>query len=390
MIMYTTIEKDDKYIANTYARAPVVLVKGAGSVAFDETGKEYVDLGTGIGVLPFGFCDAEWTDCVKTQLDCIQHTSNLYYTKPCADLAEIICNKTGMKKVFFSNSGAEANECAIKLARRYGELKHGKHRYKIITLKNSFHGRTIATLTATGQDAFHKKFTPMLDGFLYLELGDVNGFKKLIENGDVCAVMMESVQGEGGVISLDKSFVRDIIKIANEKDVLVIFDEVQTGNGRTGKLYGYMNFDITPDVFTTAKGLGGGLPVGACVMGGKTCDVFTCGDHGSTFGGNPVACAGAISILNRLTDDFLHEVQKKGQYVFDELSDAKGIVSVTGLGLMIGIKTVKPVKEIIDACRSKGVLCLSAKDKLRILPALNIPMDVLKKAVETIKEVAGE
>jgi len=388
--MDKTIKKDTTFVANTYARVPVVFEKGKGSIVVDERGKEYIDLGTGIGVTSFGFTDEVWTTAVKNQLDLIQHTSNLYYNKPCADLAELICTKTGMKKVFFSNSGAEANECAIKVARRYGELNYGKDRYKIITLKNSFHGRTMATLTATGQDVFHQKFTPMLDGFLYLDAGDIDGFDALTKTGDVCAIVMEAVQGEGGVIPLDEIFVRDIIKKAKEKDILVIFDEVQTGNGRTGELYGYMNYGVTPDMFTTAKGLGGGLPIGACVMGDKVENVLGFGDHGSTYGGNPVACAGAITVLNRLTTEFLEEVKIKGDYIKSQLNGAKGIVSVTGKGLMVGIKTEKPVKEMLDKCRDLGVICLSAKDKVRLLPALNIPMETLKKAVEIIKQVAGE
>ena len=388
--MDKTIKKDTTFVANTYARVPVVLERGKGSIVVDEKGKEYIDLGTGIGVTSFGFNDEVWTTAVKNQLDLIQHTSNLYYNKPCADLAELICTKTGMKKVFFSNSGAEANECAIKVARRYGELNHGKERYKIITLKNSFHGRTMATLTATGQDVFHQKFTPMLDGFLYIDAGDIDGFDALTKTGDVCAIVMEAVQGEGGVIPLDEIFVCDIIKKAKEKDILVIFDEVQTGNGRTGELYGYMNYGVTPDMFTTAKGLGGGLPIGACVMGDKVENVLGFGDHGSTYGGNPVACAGAITVLNRLTTEFLEEVKNKGDYIKSQLNGAKGIVSVTGKGLMVGIKTEKPVKEMLDKCRELGVIYLSAKDKVRLLPALNIPMETLKKAVEIIKQVAGE
>ena len=388
--MLNTIEKDNLFVANTYNRCPIVFEKGKGSILYDENGKEYIDLGTGIGTASFGFSDDVWTESVKAQLDKLQHISNLYYTKPCADLAELICNKTGMKKVFFANSGAEANECAIKVARRYGEINHGKDCYKIVTLKNSFHGRTLATLSATGQEVFHQKFTPMVDGFLYLDAGDIEGFRKYAKNGDVCAIIMEAVQGEGGVLPLDEEFVRDIIEIAKKEDILVVFDEVQTGNGRTGKLYGYMNFGVTPDMFTTAKGLGGGLPIGACVMGEKVQSVLGFGDHGSTYGGNPVACAGAISVLSRLTDEFLEEVKVKGEYLFNELSNLKGVVSVSGKGLMIGVKTVKPIGEVLATLRDRGVICLSAKDKLRLLPALNIPMETLKKAVEIIKTVLGE
>lgn len=388
--MSNIIQKDNDYIAHTYARTQVVLDHGKGSIVCDENGKEYIDLGTGIGVTAFGFSDNAWTEAVKDQLDKLQHASNLYYTKPCADLAELICTKTGLKKVFFANSGAEANECAIKVARKYGELKKGKDCYKIITLKNSFHGRTLTTLSATGQDVFHKQFLPLTDGFIHVDAGDIDAVKTHIDKGDVCGILMEAVQGEGGVLPLDNDFVKETVKIAKDNDVLVMFDEVQTGNGRTGKLYGYMNFGVTPDVFTTAKGLGGGLPIGACVIGEKAENVLSYGDHGSTYGGNPVASAGAISVLSRLTDDFLGEVAKKGEYVFDELKDAKGVLSVTGKGLMIGIKTEKDVKEVLKGCLEKGVICLSAKDKLRLLPALNIPFETLKKAIEIIKQVIAE
>ena len=388
--MSMTIIKDQSFVASTYKRVPVVFDHGKGSIVVDENGKEYIDLGTGIGVTAFGFCDDQWVKAVSDQANILQHASNLYYTKPCADLAEIICNKTGLNKVFFANSGAEANECAIKVARKYGAQKKGNDCYKIVTLKNSFHGRTITTLSATGQDVFHSQFTPLTDGFIHIEAGDDKAFSELVKNGDVCAIMMEAVQGEGGVLPLTNEFVTKICQIAKENDVLVIFDEVQTGNGRTGKLYGYMHYGVMPDIITTAKGLGGGLPIGVCVMGEKTKDVLTFGDHGSTYGGNPIASAGAITVLNRLTDEFLEEVRLKGEYVFESLKDAKGVISVTGKGLMIGIKTEKPAPEVLQKCREEGVICLSAKDKVRLLPALNIPFETLKKAIEIIKKVVGE
>ncbi|MBQ3116373.1 MAG: aspartate aminotransferase family protein [Clostridia bacterium] len=376
---------DKTYVANTYARFPVEIVSGKGSYLYSTEGKEYIDMGSGIGVTAFGIADEEWISAVTAQLGKVQHTSNLYYTEPCARLAEILCTKTGMNKVFFGNSGAEANECAIKVARKYAADKKGKDYNVIITLQNSFHGRTLATLSATGQDKFHELFNPLVPGFVHTPANDLEALKEAVKNNKACAVMIECVQGEGGVNCLDKDFVLGVQEVCNENDLILIVDEVQTGNGRTGKLYSYMNFGITPDVVTTAKGLGGGLPIGCCLMNQKTEAVLGFGDHGSTFGGNPVCAAGAISVLERLTDEFLLEVDKKSKYVFNELSGAKGVESISGAGLMIGIKTTRPVKEVLNECIENGVLCLTAKDKLRLLPALNIPMETLKKAVEVIK-----
>ncbi len=377
-------EKDGLYIANTYARFPICLKSGKGSLVTDEEGKEYIDMATGIAVNSFGFCDNAWIDAVTKQLGTLQHTSNLYYSKPCADLAELICTKTAMKKVFFSNSGAEANECAIKTARKYAAEKKGSDYYTIITLKNSFHGRTVTTLAATGQEAFHKDFLPLTDGFVYVEADNCDELIKAVENNKVAAVMFETVQGEGGVLPLDEKFVKTVFELAEKYDFLTIADEVQTGNGRTGKLYGYMNYGVKPDIFTTAKGLGGGLPLGATVLGEKAADVLTPGSHGSTFGGNPAVCAGAISILSRITDELLAEVNAKSDYIFKSLSSAKGVKSVTGKGLMIGIETEKDASEVIAECQKNGVLVIKAKSKVRLLPALNIPDDLLKKAVDVI------
>nr|MBO4518208.1 aminotransferase class III-fold pyridoxal phosphate-dependent enzyme [Clostridia bacterium] len=292
-------ELDNLYIANTYARFPINIVKGKGAYCYDDKGVKYIDMGAGIAVNTFGFSDAKWKKAVISQLNAFQHTSNLYYSKPCALLAKALCEKTGMKKVFFSNSGAEANECAIKVARKYAADKYGKDYYNIITLKNGFHGRTITTLAATGQEVFHKNFAPFPDGFLYAGANDTGGVKKLIDDNKVAAVMVECVQGEGGVNPLSDEFVKEVYALCKKKDILFITDEVQTGNGRTGKLYAYMHYGIKPDIITTAKGLGGGLPIGACIMGEKTEKVLGYGDHGSTFGGNPVACAGALNILDR-------------------------------------------------------------------------------------------
>ena len=383
-------EKDSLYVANTYARFPLTLKKGEGSVVFDDEGKEYIDLATGIAVNSFGYCDKEWVSAVTKQLNTIQHTSNLYYTEPCVELAEILCKRTDMKKVFFSNSGAEANECAIKVARKYAADKKGEEYNTIITLKNSFHGRTITTLAATGQDVFHKDFLPLTEGFCYAEANNCEELIKTVENGKIAAIMFETVQGEGGVNPLTQEFIKTIFDLAEKYDILTIADEVQTGNGRTGMLYGFMNYGVTPDIFSTAKGLGGGLPLGATVLGEKTENVLKFGDHGSTFGGNPVACAGAISILNRIDDNLLKEVREKSEYIVNTLKNCKGVKSVTGKGLMLGIETEKDAGEVIAKCREKGVLVIKAKNKVRLLPALNIPFETLKTAVNILCEVIGE
>lgn len=380
------IEKDKQYIANTYARFPLQLCKGKGSLLYDETGKEYIDLGTGIAVNAFGACDDGWKNAVIEQLDKIQHTSNLYYSEPCALLAEELCKRTGMKKVFFSNSGAEANECAIKAARKYGELKKGKEYNTIVTLKNSFHGRTITTLSATGQDVFHEHFTPMTEGFVHAAANDIDEMKALVKAHKCCAVMIELVQGEGGVTALDKAYVQALSAFAREEDLLLMVDEVQTGNGRMGALYAYMVYGIEPDVVTTAKGLGGGLPIGATMLGERAQALFTPGLNGSTFGGNPVCAAGALHIIKRIDDALLEEVRKKSEYIFDTLQNAEGVKSLSGMGLMIGIECEKDASKVIASCMERGVLIIKAKNKLRLLPALNIPWDQLKKAIEIIKE----
>ncbi len=381
---------DKQYVANTYARFPVEIVSGSGSYLYSPDKKEYIDMGSGIGVTAFGIADKEWVEAVSAQLGKVQHTSNLYYTEPCARLAELLCKKTGMKKVFFGNSGAEANECAIKVARKYASDKKGADYNVIITLNNSFHGRTLATLSATGQDKFHELFNPLVPGFVHTPANDIEALKKAVKDNKACAIMIECVQGEGGVNCLDKDFVLAVQDVCDKNDLILIVDEVQTGNGRTGKLYSYMNFGIAPDVVTTAKGLGGGLPIGCCMLNEKTEKVLGFGDHGSTFGGNPVCAAGALSVLERLTDEFLDEVNKKSKYIFDELSSAKGVESMSGAGLMVGIKTTRPAKEVLAECIENGVLCLTAKDKIRLLPALNIPFETLKKAIAVIKEAVAK
>ena len=384
--MMSVKQKDSEFIAATYGRFPLVITEGKGSLLKDEDGKEYIDLGTGIAVNTFGAADDEWINAVTAQLNKIQHTSNLYFTKPDTELAEMLCNRTGLKKVFFSNSGAEANECAIKVARKYAAEKKGAEYNTIITLKNSFHGRTITTLAATGQEVFHKDFLPLTEGFVYAEANNIDDLKLKVKENKTAAIMFEPVQGEGGVMPLTKEFVSAIAEIANEQDILMIADEVQTGNGRTGMLYGYMNYRITPDIVSTAKGLGGGLPIGATLLGEKVKDVLTAGSHGSTFGGNPVCCAGALNILSRIDDALLAEVRNKSEYIISELSAAKGVKSVTGMGLMLGIETEKDANEVIDYCREKGVLVIKAKTKVRLLPALNIPWEQLKTAIQILKK----
>ncbi|MBQ8163165.1 MAG: acetylornithine/succinylornithine family transaminase [Clostridia bacterium] len=383
-------QTDKEFVADTYARFDIEIVDGKGSKLYDENGKEYIDLATGIAVNTFGACDSEWISAVSAQLSKFQHTSNLYYSAPCAKLAKLLCERTGAKKVFFGNSGAEANECAIKVARKWAQDTKGEGDYNIITLKNSFHGRTITTLKATGQDVFHKDFGPFPEGFLYAEANNIDSVKDLVKNNKCAAVMMELVQGEGGVLPLNTDFVKDVFALAKEENILVIIDEVQTGNGRTGALYAYMNFGVTPDIITTAKGLGGGLPIGATMLFEKVENTLNKGSHGSTFGGNPIACAGAVSIIERLDQSTLDGVNERSEYIFNALKGAKGIKSVSGMGLMLGIETEKDSTEVIKKCMEKGILPIKAKTKIRLLPALNIPMDELKYAIEILKEAAGE
>lgn len=376
--------EDREFVAGTYNRFPVTLVSGKGSIVTDVDGKNYIDMTSGIAVNIFGFCDEIWQKAITEQAAKLQHTSNLYYSAPCAELAHMLCDKTGMKKVFFSNSGAEANECAVKTARKYAADKKGSDVFTIITLKNSFHGRTISMLSATGQEHYHELYQPLTPGFVHAEANNFDDILKLTKENKTAAIMIECVQGEGGVVALDKDYVKKVADFAHENDILLIVDEVQTGNGRTGKLYSYMNFGIQPDLVSTAKGLGGGLPLGATLFGEKVKDTLGHGDHGSTFGGNPIACAGAVSILSRIDDKLLEDVERKSKFLFETFPKFKGIEKVTGLGLMIGLKTTKPVSEIVKTCRENGVLCITAKDRIRLLPALNIPDDLLAKAADVI------
>ena len=378
-------EADKKYIASTYNRFPVTIMSGKGSIAVGEKGKKYIDMGSGIGVTSFGYCDEIWQNAITEQIHLVQHTSNLYYTEPCTKLAEMLIDKTGMSKVFFSNSGAEANECAIKAARKYASEKKGKGCYNIVTLWNGFHGRTLTTLAATGQEHYHELFQPLTPGFKHIHVGDVKELRG-VDPKKTAAIMIECIQGEGGVNVLPKEYVQAIEQYCKQNDIILIVDEVQTGNGRTGKFYSYMHYDIKPDIVSTAKGLAGGLPMGATILGDKVQNVFAFGDHGSTFGGNPVAAAGAVSIVKRMDTKFLDEVKQKGKFVKDFFKDNPNVEQISGLGLMVGIKPAnKSASDVVKQCMEKGVLCLTAKDKVRLLPALNIPSDTLKQALEVIK-----
>lgn len=384
---FDTVKKlDGRYIANTYRRAPLLAQRGEGALIYDGDGKQYLDMGSGIAVDTFGVCDPQWVEAVTKQLHSLQHLSNLYYTEPQVKLAQALCRRTGMSRVFFGNSGAEANECAIKCARKYSGDKYGPNRYKIITLTDSFHGRTMATLSATGQDAMHVHFGPFLEGFVHVPANDFSALENACGN-DVCAVMLELVQGEGGVNPLSREYVQRAAALCSGRDILLIIDEVQTGNGRTGSLYAYTQFGITPDIVTTAKGLAGGLPLGACMLGEKVRDTLSPGAHGSTFGGNPVCCAGALNILSRLDDELFAQVRDKGELLRRLLLDIKGVKSITGMGLMLGLETDRPAAEIAAQCLKNGLLVLTAHEKLRLLPPLNITNGQLEAAAAILKGV---
>ena len=375
---------DDTYIAHTYARYPVALDHGSGAICYDDAGKSYIDFTSGIGVNALGFADAGWVAAVTAQLHKLQHISNLYYTEPCVQAAKLLCEKSGMKKVFFGNSGAEANEGVIKAARKYSYQKYGKGRSTILALENSFHGRTMASLSATGQAHYHDFFFPFVEGFAFAKANDIaDTLGKLTE--DVCAVMMEMVQGEGGVMPLEKEYVQAVYAACQEKDILFIVDEVQTGIGRSGTFYSYQQFDIQPDLVSSAKGLGGGLPVGAVLFGEKTQDTLVPGDHGSTFGGNPVVCAGAVEILNRMDDAFLAEVRKKGAYLREEIEKMPHVTGVAGMGMMLGVELDVDVKPLVNTLLENGLLVLTAKHKMRLLPPLNITDTELAKGLAILR-----
>lgn len=377
---------DDTYVMHTYGRYPVAIESGKGATCYDPAGKAYIDFTSGIGVNALGFADDGWVAAVTAQLQKFQHISNLYYTEPCAQVAKLLCEKSGMKKVFFGNSGAEANEGAIKAARKYSFLKYGAGRNKIVALENSFHGRTMAALSATGQAAYHDFFFPFVEGFVFAKANDTaDTLSKLTD--DVCAVMMELVQGEGGVTALEKDYVQAVYQACQEKDILFIVDEVQTGIGRTGSFYSYQQFDIQPDLVSSAKGLGGGLPIGAVLFGEKTKEALVPGDHGSTFGGNPVVCAGAVEILNRMDDAFLAEVAKKGAYLKAEIEKMPHVTGVAGMGMMLGIELDTDVKPIVTTLMEQGLLVLTAKHKMRLLPPLTITQEELEKGLSILKAV---
>lgn len=377
-----TIDKFDGYVMHTYGRYPLVADKGEGRTCIDENGKTYLDLGSGIGTNSLGFCDEKWADAVCAQVRSIQHTSNYYYTKVQADFAEKLCTSTGYSKVFFGNSGAEANECAIKIARKYSFDKYGKGRHTIITLVNSFHGRTLATLSATGQDVFHNYFFPFVEGFVYAEANNIDDLKSKLD-GTVCAVMMEYVQGEGGVLALEKEYVDAVYELCAEQDILVIADEVQTGIGRTGKLLAGDHYGRKADITTLAKGLAGGVPIGACMTNEKCSTVLVPGTHGSTFGGNPIACAGGLAVLERVTSKgFLDEVNAKAELIRNRLSQCSEVASVSGLGLMVGITLkTKNAADVVKSALDKGLLILTAKTKVRLLPPLTITEAELEKGI---------
>ncbi len=383
-------ELDRQYVANTYKRFPVEIVSGKGSVVRDTDGREYIDMGSGIAVTSFGVADEIWQKAVIEQIGKVQHTSNLYYTEPCAKLAEALCTRTGMKKVFFSNSGAEANECMIKAARKWAAENKSADCFTIATLKNSFHGRTLTTLAATGQAHYHELFQPLTPGFVSVDAGSIAQLDEANAKTPLAAVMIECIQGEGGVVPLDPAYAEALSGWTKKNDVLLLIDEVQTGNGRTGALYAYMNYGLQPDAVSTAKGLAGGLPLGATLLGERLEEVLGYGDHGSTFGGNPVSCAAALSVLGRIDADLLADVRRKSRMVFEALDGAPGVEAVSGMGLMIGVKCAKPAAEIVTKCIERGVLFLTAKDKVRLLPALNIPDELLMKAVNILKEAAAE
>lgn len=383
-------ELDNENIMHTYGRYDVCLTKGKGVYAYDDSGKKYIDVSSGIGVNCLGYCDDGWVKAVSEQAGTIQHISNYYYNKVAGVLAEKLTKATGLSKVFFGNSGAEANECAIKVARKYSFDKYGKGRDHIITLVNSFHGRTIATLSATGQDVFHNYFFPFVDGFDNAIANDIESLKNTITD-KTCAVMLETVQGEGGVNILDSEYLQQVRKICDEKDILLIVDEVQTGVCRTGKLYGYMHSGIKPDVVTSAKGLGGGLPIGICMVNDKLKDVMGPSTHGTTFGSNPVVCAGANYIIDTVnTPEFIEEVNKKGAYFKEKIEKIKGVKSVRQQGLMIGIEVEGNAGDIAKKCTENGLLVITAKTLLRMLPPLNIKYEEIDEALAILKKVMEE
>lgn len=382
------MELDKEYIAGTYGRFALEAQSGRGAICIDTTGKSYVDFSTGIGVNALGFCDEGWVKAVCAQAGKLQHISNLYYTEPMATLAQTLCARTGMKKVFFCNSGAEANEGLIKTARKYSFDKYGKGRHTILALENSFHGRTITTLSATGQDVFHKNFDPFTEGFGFIKPNVLDGLDEKISDG-VCGILLELVQGEGGVVPLDAAFVARIAEICAARDILLLVDEVQTGMGRTGRLLCATHYAVSPDAVSLAKGLGGGLPIGAVLFGAKCEHTLGAGDHGTTFGGNPIACAGASEILRRLDEPLLAEVREKGAYITEKLLKMPQVISVEGKGMMLGVtlESGSDSRALAAACLANGLIILTAKAKLRLLPPLTITYDEINLGLKRLNEV---
>ena len=389
---FSDIKKlDTDYIANTYARFDLDIQSGSGVVGKDSAGKEYIDFSSGIGVNSLGFINDKWVAAVTEQISSLNHISNLYYTTPMVKLAKALCEKTGMKKVFFANSGAESNEGAIKTARKYSSDKYSAERCEIIALQNSFHGRTIATLAATGQDVFHKNFGPFPAGFVFAEANDIEDLNNCVTD-KTCAIMIECIQGEGGVVPLEEAFVAEVQKLCDEKDLLLVVDEVQTGIGRTGRFLCGEYFGLKPDVITLAKGLGGGLPIGAVLFGEKCQYTLAAGDHGSTFGGNPIVCAGALAVIEAVDGKFLDSVVAKGDYYAKKLAEIDGVLGVSGKGMMIGVTIPENVKsaDVAKLCIKKGLVVLTAKAKIRFLPPLTISYDDIDKGLSLFAEALAE
>ena len=380
---------DKSYVAATYKRMPIVPKKGKGCLLTDYDGKVYIDMTGGIGVNCLGWCDRQWQKAVFRQTRTLGHVSNLDCCQPAAALAALLCQRTGMEKAFFCNSGAEANECAIKAARKYAAETKGSEYDTILTLTGSFHGRTITTLSATGQDCFHTLYHPLTEGFVHVPPNDAPALQQAVDTVPLAGIMLETIQGEGGVLPLSTDYLRFAARLAGERDIPLIIDEVQTGNGRTGELYSYMHHGIRPDIVTTAKGLGGGLPIGAVLFSHKLKNVFAPGEHGSTFGGNPICCAAALHVIRRLDSPFLQQVQEKGAYLQSRLQNTPGILQITGTGLMLGLQTELPAQQVVERARQRGILLMTAKDRIRLLPPLNIPWRYLRKAADGIRQSCG-
>lgn len=386
------IERGKEVIMNTYSQFPLVLEKGKGVYLWDSEGKIYLDFVSGIAVNALGYCDSDYINGISLQLSKLQHCSNLYWIIPSIELGEILTQNSCFDKIFYCNSGAEAVEASIKLSRKYGTTFHGKNCYEIITMKGSFHGRTMATVTATGQTKYQKGFSPLIPGFSYVEFNNIDELENSV-NENTCAIIIEPIQGEGGIRPCDKAYLQKVRSLCDKNDVVLVFDEVQCGLGRTGELFAYQFYDVLPDIITLAKGLGGGFPIGAMLANQKKADAFQPGDHASTFGGNPLACAAGKVVLNKLLKDgVLENVKTQGTYFKDKLYQLKEkyeiISDVRGYGLMLGIELSCSVKTIIEKCMEKGLLLLNAGEKvIRFLPPLIVAKDEIDKGLEVLDEV---